>query len=145
MPPLLRPTPRPGCELGKQSSKLKKNTLSFLKAAHRWGFRRDVKILRLSSVVTSGVPKTMDTQKTDLNQKCANACFRENGNVAAASCRPALAASKAFDYESAFGAVRIRRCVRLPPRSIRKPPLILPLVILWVLKRILNVKDAMNL
>ena len=45
MPPLLlRLTPRPGNELGKQSSKLKKNTLLFLKAAHRWRFPRDLKI-----------------------------------------------------------------------------------------------------
>ena len=39
MPPqllLLLLTPRPGYELGKQSSKLKKNTLLFLKAAYRW-------------------------------------------------------------------------------------------------------------
>ena len=63
----------------------------------------------------------MDTCKTDLNQKCANDYFRENGKVAAASCQPALAASKAFNYESTLGetkpkiewtCVQIRRCVR---------------------------------
>ena len=48
----------------------------------------------------------MDTRKTDLNQKCANDYFRENGNVAAASCQPALAASKACNYESAFGETK---------------------------------------
>ena len=48
----------------------------------------------------------MDTRKTDLNQKYANAYFRENGNVAAASCQPALAASKAFNYESALGETK---------------------------------------
>ena len=58
--------------------------------------------LRLGSVVTSGVPKTMDTRKTDLNLKFAKDYFRENGNVEAASCQPALAASKTFNYESAF-------------------------------------------
>ena len=62
--------------------------------------------LRLSSVVTCGVPKTMDTRKTNLNQKCANDYFCENGNVAAASCQPALAASKAFNYESALGETK---------------------------------------
>ena len=62
--------------------------------------------LRLSSVVTSGVPKTMDTRKTDLNQKRANNYFRENGNVAAASCQPALAASKACNYEGALGETK---------------------------------------
>ena len=41
---LLRLTPRPGYELGKQSSKLKKITLLFLKAAHRRRFRGDLKI-----------------------------------------------------------------------------------------------------
>ena len=41
---LRRLTPRPGYELGKQSSKLKKNTLLFLKAAHRWRFPRYLKI-----------------------------------------------------------------------------------------------------
>ena len=48
----------------------------------------------------------MDTRKTDLSQKCANDYFRENGNVAAASCQPALAASKAFNYESALGETK---------------------------------------
>ena len=52
--------------------------------------------LCLSSVVTSGVPKTMDTRKPDLDPKFANLNFGESGNVAAASCQPALAASKAF-------------------------------------------------
>ena len=41
--------------------------------------------LRLSNVVASGVPKTMDTRKTDLNRKCVDVDCRESGNVAAAS------------------------------------------------------------
>ena len=62
--------------------------------------------LRLSSVVISGVHKTTDTRKTDLNQKCENNYFCKNGNVAAASCQPASAASKAFNYESALGETK---------------------------------------
>ena len=62
--------------------------------------------LCLSSVVTSGVLKTMNTRKTDLNQKCANDYVCENGNVVAASCQPTLAASKAFNYESAIGETK---------------------------------------
>ena len=62
--------------------------------------------LRLSSVVTSSVHKTTDTRKTDLNQKCANDYFCKNGNVSAASCQPALAASKAFNYKNASGEIK---------------------------------------
>ena len=54
--------------------------------------------LRLNNVVTSGVPKTMDTCKTDLNRKCVNVNFCESVNVAAASGQPALAVSKTFNY-----------------------------------------------
>ena len=59
--------------------------------------------LCLSSVVASGVPKIMNTRKTDLNRKCVNANFRESDNVAAASCRPTWSASEAFGYTSALG------------------------------------------
>ena len=93
MPPLL--TPRPDYKLGKQSSKLKKNTLLFLKTAHQW-FWRDLKINFASEVLQH----PDDTCKTDLNQKCANVYFHQNGNIAAASCQPALAVSKTFNYES---------------------------------------------
>ena len=51
-------------------------------------------------------PKTIDTHKTNLNQKFANVDFCESGNVAVTSCQPALAASKAFDYESALGETK---------------------------------------
>ena len=64
--------------------------------------------LCLSNVVISGVPKTMDTRKTDPNGKCAIVDFRENGSVAAASCQPALAASKAFNYEIALGETKFK-------------------------------------
>ena len=64
--------------------------------------------LRFSSVVTSGILKTMDTRKTDLNQKRANDYFCKNGNVEAASCQLALAASKAFNYESAVGEIKLK-------------------------------------
>ena len=99
-------TPRPGYELGKQSSKLK-NTMLFLKAGSSVAVSERFKNkLRLSSVVISGVHKTTDTRKTDLNQKCENNYFCKNGNVAAASCQPASAASKAFNYESALGETK---------------------------------------
>ena len=62
--------------------------------------------LCLSSVVTSGVPKIINPCETDQNRKFANVDFRENDNVAAASCQPALAASKAFNYESALGETK---------------------------------------
>ena len=48
----------------------------------------------------------MDNRKTDLNRKCAMLIFNESVNVAAASYQPALAASKAFNYESAFGETK---------------------------------------
>ena len=71
----------------------------FLKAVIIGGFG-EIKT-RLCSVVALGVTKIMDIRKTDLNLKCENVGFRESGNVAAASCQPALAASKAFGHESA--------------------------------------------
>ena len=55
--------------------------------------------LRLISVVTSGVPKTIDTRKTDLNEKIENFDFCYKSNVAVASCQLDLAANKAFYYE----------------------------------------------
>ena len=72
---------------------------------------------RLISVVTSGVSKTIDTRKADLNRKCPSVYFCENGNVATASCQPALAASKAFNYESALGETKpeIERTYRADP------------------------------
>ena len=48
----------------------------------------------------------MNTCKTDLNQKRANDYFGKNGNVAAVSCQPALAASKPFNYESSLGETK---------------------------------------
>ena len=48
----------------------------------------------------------MDIRKNDLNRKFANVDFRENGNITAASCQPALAASKAFNHESALGETK---------------------------------------
>ena len=73
--------------------------------------------LCLSSVVTSGVPKTIDTRKTNLNRKCANVDFREDGIFMAANCQPAVAASKIFNYESAFGETKpkIERTCRADP------------------------------
>ena len=62
--------------------------------------------LCLSCVVTSGVPKIINPCETDQNRKFANVDFRENDNVAAASCQPASAASKAFNYESALGETK---------------------------------------
>ena len=73
--------------------------------------------LRLSSVVTSGVHKTIDTRKTDLNRKCANVGFREDGIFTAANCQPAVAASKIFNYESALGETKskLERTCRADP------------------------------
>ena len=103
--------------------------------------------LRLSSVVASGISKTMDTRKTDFNRKCANVDFCENGNVAAASCQQALAASKAFDYESALGETKpkVKRTCHGDQGLRQETPPIVLLLIHLVLKRILNVKGVMNL
>ena len=61
--------------------------------------------LCLSSVVVSGVPKTVGNRRTDLNGKCAKFDFRESDDV-----HPVLPVSEVFGYGSALWEPNQKTC-----------------------------------